>query len=277
MKSVWILASLLLSVSAARAEEGAPCRVFFIPGAFGHKQSGRFLKWEDYFREYRSFFESKGCKVALAEFPPAGTIEERALILTKEAEQFDHAVPGAPMIWIAHSQGGLDARLALNRDVPLPAVRALVTIGTPHQGSKLAEWVVRERDRGGMIYWILRVFAGYDLRRLPFLAELTEGFIKPNESVFKPKDGVRYYSGVASCTTHCHWALRFLTYLAKIPEGDGVIEASSQEFGEVIGRYDLDHISSVGVDDAKRPERMRWLADLWRRLVDDSSKLRETR
>ncbi|MEO6121118.1 MAG: peptidoglycan DD-metalloendopeptidase family protein, partial [Acidimicrobiales bacterium] len=47
------------------------------------------------------------------------------------------AHPGVPIDVIAHSQGGLVARVALGRSAP-PAVRTLVTLATPHNGADLA-------------------------------------------------------------------------------------------------------------------------------------------
>ena len=48
-----------------------------------------------------------------------------------------------PLHVIAHSMGGLDARYAI-RNVPQVAdrVKTLVTIGTPHRGSPVADAVV---------------------------------------------------------------------------------------------------------------------------------------
>ncbi|MFV1990118.1 MAG: peptidoglycan DD-metalloendopeptidase family protein [Acidimicrobiales bacterium] len=56
--------------------------------------------------------------------------------------------PGVPIDVIAHSQGGLVARQAIQESSSLPAtLENLVTMGTPHQGSPLAKTaVVVDRD-----------------------------------------------------------------------------------------------------------------------------------
>jgi hypothetical protein len=49
------------------------------------------------------------------------------------------AQPGVPIDVVAHSQGGVVSRLALEQVPPVPAeVRTLVTLGTPHHGANLA-------------------------------------------------------------------------------------------------------------------------------------------
>jgi len=54
------------------------------------------------------------------------------------------AHPGVPIDVIAHSQGGIVARLALV-DGPPPGVASLVTLGSPHQGADLARIAVENR------------------------------------------------------------------------------------------------------------------------------------
>lgn len=70
------------------------------------------------------------------DLPAAG--DELAELLVRVAE----ARPGVPIDVIAHSQGGVVTRLALDQaatDGTLPAeVDAVVTLGTPHQGADLA-------------------------------------------------------------------------------------------------------------------------------------------
>src|SRR6185436_13317100 len=52
------------------------------------------------------------------------------------------ASPGVPIDVVAHSQGGIVARLALATAPPPATVRHLVTLGTPHGGANLASAAV---------------------------------------------------------------------------------------------------------------------------------------
>lgn len=69
-----------------------------------------------------------------------GSVELRGNQL---AEILRDAMPGEPLHIIAHSMGGLDARHAItNRKDIVTRVKTLVTIGTPHLGSEVADAVV---------------------------------------------------------------------------------------------------------------------------------------
>ncbi|MGK5083753.1 hypothetical protein WDW37_10660 [Bdellovibrionota bacterium FG-1] len=245
-----------------------PCRIFFVPGAFGEGTSSLFLAKSAYFSEYRSFFEAKGCAVKTASFPPDASIEERALVLKDQLGRFLQTGAGKAVL-IAHSQGALDARFAL-RTLGVVQVEALISVGAPHLGTPVAEWAVDHRDRGSFLYWFFRVFAGYDLRALSFVDEMTPRFLKKFHSRFEKQAGVRYASAQGVCQTHCHWALVALSsWINKgigQGHGDGIVSKESQLFGDDLGQYDLDHISEVGNDSLSRNERTRLLEQIWKYL-----------
>jgi pimeloyl-ACP methyl ester carboxylesterase len=242
------------------------CNVLLVPGAFGSGSSSQFLKSEDYFAEYDAFFKSKNCEVLHVQFIENATIESRALMLRDQASQFLKKVNGTELVIIAHSQGGLDARFAIST-VKMPGVRSLVTIGTPHRGTPLADWVIKEKTSKSALYWTLKIFAQYDLADLPFAGEMTESFLKRFEDKFKNDPSVQYASAVGSCESDCHWAFKLLKFVSGIDllgdQGDGIIPASSQAFGEDLGHYNLDHISEVGIDEKKKEERARLLNSVW--------------
>jgi pimeloyl-ACP methyl ester carboxylesterase len=255
------LASALLGAVAGAA---ALCRVMLVPGAFGDGTSSLFIERDEYFADYRAFFEAKRCEVKKAEFPPDATIEERALILKDQAGRFSRGGKG-PLTLVAHSQGGLDARFAL-KTLGLSRVGILVTIGTPHSGAKLGKWVLEHRSRGSLLYWLLRIFARYDLRELSFAGEMTPEFLQKFLSRFEAVPGVRYASAQGVCRTGCHRSLTLLSKWVGIGAGDGLVEGSSQLWGDDLGVYDLDHIDEVGASLEKRQERGRFLQAAWKYL-----------
>jgi hypothetical protein len=71
-----------------------------------------------------------------------GDLREAGSRLARLLEAVALAEPGVPIDVVAHSQGGVVARLALReadgRGRLPPAVRTLVTLGSPHQGADLA-------------------------------------------------------------------------------------------------------------------------------------------
>ena len=102
-----------------------------------------------YFRNVRTFLAANGFhNVVNTNVDFAGSVERRAGELK---QQIEHLLPGAEKIHIiAHSMGGLDARLMIAEMGMAERVASLTTIGTPHLGTSLADHVI---DHGGNL-WI---------------------------------------------------------------------------------------------------------------------------
>ena len=69
--------------------------------------------------------------------PVFGSIDDFAGQLCELLERVDRENPGQPATIVGHSMGGLVARASL-RAAPEAPVRAVVTLATPHQGTRLA-------------------------------------------------------------------------------------------------------------------------------------------
>lgn len=259
---------LFLALSASTRAAHAGCKILLVPGAFGSGASDRFLKSADYFADYEKFFQAQGCEISRVLFMENARVELRGIMLRDQARRFLAKYPGEKATIIAHSEGGIDARFAI-KTLGLENISSVVTIGTPHNGTTLADWVIHHRDAGSPLYWLVRVFGRYDLRELPFVGEMTSSFMDRQKDKFDVVPGVKYGAAQGVCQTHCNWALKLLgfvsgTHLVGGPDtGDGIIPASSQKFGEDLGSYDLDHISEVNVDPDKSSERQRMLQSIW--------------
>lgn len=88
------------------------------------------------------------------------------LPLRVQADQFTAALrylqdfyPNEPLIIVGHSLGGLTARLALVKNNP-NQVKALITIATPHLGTRLAEYGMQELNDNIFSQWAKRMFGG---------------------------------------------------------------------------------------------------------------------
>jgi hypothetical protein len=251
------LVRLLVLLLAAQTGWAGDCRIVLAPGAFAAKSVAAkwFLSPEDYFADYRRAFEAAGCEVRTIEFPPDATIEVRGMVLRDQVERW--VKESGSVSIVAHSQAGMDARYAL-KSLELRGVRVLVTIGTPHEGTPLADWVVENRERRSLLYWIMRL-VGYDLRALSFAGEFRPEFLTEKKKYFEQIEGVRYASAVANCRRRCHLGLRLVEWWTGVGDGDGLVPDWSQRFGEDLGEFDLDHISSVDRDPEKATERRRLL------------------
>ncbi len=83
--------------------------------------------------------------VSTSQYGPAdtfGDIAEAGARLRQLLEELRRTHPGVPVDIVAHSQGGLVARMALEEgddlDPRVPRIEHLVTLGTPHHGADLA-------------------------------------------------------------------------------------------------------------------------------------------
>src|SRR6266481_4663145 len=88
-----------------------------------------------YFRGIGTHLEKLGAQVYSPRVPPASSIPARAQRLA----DLIRALPEPRVNIVAHSMGGLDARYAISRLGLAPRVASLTTIGTPHQGTPLAD------------------------------------------------------------------------------------------------------------------------------------------
>jgi triacylglycerol lipase len=106
-------------------------------GGFTRLGVGR-LTLTTYFRGLPEALQAAGNRVLLTRVPPIAGVEKRAQRL---GAQIARAFGDEPVHLIAHSLGGLDARRLLADRHWHRRVLSLTTIGTPHLGSALADFV----------------------------------------------------------------------------------------------------------------------------------------
>jgi triacylglycerol lipase len=92
-----------------------------------------------YFNGVADHFRQQHHDVMESDTKPIGTVALRAKELHDQIVRHFGAAPGEKLIIIAHSMGGLDARLMLHTFPELAKhVRSLTCIATPHRGSPVA-------------------------------------------------------------------------------------------------------------------------------------------
>ena len=155
-----------------------PHHVLLVPGFFGFTGTGDFA----YFDHVRDALAEAGPhtgldgEIRLVRTDPTGSLRRRA---ARVAEAIGEVLdgPGGEVSLVCHSSGGLDARLALTPKVSLPtevdvercarAVRAVLTVATPHQGTPTAHFF--NNLLGQQLLRLLSISTMYSLRagRLP--------------------------------------------------------------------------------------------------------------
>ncbi len=221
--------------------ETGPLPVVLVHGLFGFDRIGVPGVRLHYFRGIVNHLERAGCHAHAVRLPAAASVPDRAKILADKIA----ALPHRRVDIIAHSLGGLDARYALAHLGLASKVRALVTIGTPHRGTPLADLAV-----GGPIGIARKAIAafGMPLHALDWLS--TSALARFNEQV-RDVAGVRYacvVGGIREPGTPISLALAPVhAYLRRVAgPNDGLVPIASQYWGETLVEIEADHFEQVG-------------------------------
>ncbi len=223
------------------AERGPPLPVVLVHGLYGFDRLGVPGARIEYFRGIAAHLETLGCHAHAVRLPRAKSVPARAEKLAQAIE----ALPHARIDLIAHSLGGLDARYALAHLGLARRVRALVTIGTPHHGTPLADLVLK--GPVGWAHGILRA-VGLPTEAIAWLG--TEALERFNREV-RDVPGVRYacvVGGVRRPDTPVPLPLvPAHAYLRRAAgANDGLVPISSQYWGETLAEIEADHFAQVG-------------------------------
>ena len=184
-----------------------------------------------YFRNVERALRADGIAPLIPPVPPAASIAGRAEALARILD----ARGDASFVLFGHSMGGLDARyLAAHLD-PDRRVKAVITVGTPHRGSPVAQ---RFLDETGWRYkWAGRHW-------LPALRDLDPA-IREREPIPDRPD-VRYESYAARRPANgIPWWLRAVTGPVE-GENDGMVSVASARWGRAHDVLTADHFELVG-------------------------------
>lgn len=215
--------------------------VVMLHGILGFDKIGLWGVEQEYFRGVWRYLELLGATVSYPRVPMVGSVPNRAAALAEHVR----ALPQAPVIVVAHSMGGLDARYAIQKLGLDEHIIALVTVGTPHRGTSLADLSLSTIPR--LFRWIFsRIGLG-----TPAVDALTRFSTERFNQEIPNSERVAYFSVVAGASG---WTLLFnpalwLSYFfIRRREGpnDGLVSTASQRWGTVLDEIDADHWSQIG-------------------------------
>ena len=253
--ALWLVAALALAAAAWPRRDAAPPDtigapaivrraqrpgVVLVHGLMGFDQLGIGPTRVDYFRGVAQAFEAAGLEVITARLAPLAGVPERAAQLARAVETQPHD----RLVIIGHSMGGLDARWAIAREGLAARTAALVTIGTPHRGTPIADLLAtRPLDRARKV--MARLGLSSDA-----IDWLTTGRLELLNRELGDVAGVRYASVITATADRArvHPLLRAThAYLARAHgPSDGLVPRSSQLWGEVLAEEELDHWAQIG-------------------------------
>jgi triacylglycerol lipase len=222
-------------------ERGPPLPVVLVHGLFGFDRIGVPGARFDYFRGIARHLDGLGCHAHAVRLPASASVPDRARELVAAID----ALPHERIDLIAHSLGGLDARYALTHLGLARRVRSLVTVGTPHRGTPLADLAL-----DGPLGMARRIVAalGVPLEALEWLG--TEALAAFNAQVVDVP-GVRYACVVGGMHRDDSVIPLALVpahaYLRRVAgPNDGLVPVASQYWGETLAEIEADHFAQIG-------------------------------
>lgn len=249
---------LLRRVRLAKGRVHPRYPVLLVHGLFGFDELTVRSMRQEYFRGLVPRLEAAGAVVHRPRLPPVSAVRQRAAELARHIEEL-----GASRVnLVAHSMGGLDARFAIAALGLEKQVASLVTLGTPHRGTPIADLGTRLVGDKLLLRPILGACgvgldAFYDLT-----CARTAAF---NEEVLD-RAGIFYGSVVGRADRRGLHPLLVPTHrlLSRAGANDGVVPAASQAWGEVLFEVEADHWAQVGW--SKRFDAAALYVDLLREL-----------
>lgn len=217
--------------------------VVFVHGFMGFNEIRLPCKRVTYFRGVKNALTDIGVNCYFPQLPAGGSISDRAKVLAA----FLNTISEQKIILIAHSMGGLDSRYVISRLDPAHRISRLITIGTPHRGSAMAEWVLKTpRLINTLARWLGR--SGLeDLRR-----DTCNRF---NATVPNRTD-VEYFSYAALRPINeipllfRRWARVMATEEGS--DNDSQVSVDSAKWGEFKGTLVADHLELLGWNLSRR-------------------------
>jgi len=259
--------------------QGAPFPIILAHGMAGFERIGPL----NYFFNVATDLRSRGEVVFESQVSPYDSSSVRGSELAQFVDETLRATSACKVNIIAHSQGGLDARYLISSLHYGDRVAALVTVGTPHQGTPVADVVLGLVTPSGftaaVVNDILLGVQGLTSNDTgnpnvkANLAQLATASIK-QWNLENPDDlRVKYYSvagrsSLASGATECAggvWpnpkGVDLLNPLLSVPAtvfpffspnplvpipNDGLVPVTSARWGRFLGCVPADHFDEVG-------------------------------
>ena len=205
-----------------------------------------------YFKRIRAALHEAGFSAHHTLVDWAGPVEKRARKLGCEVDSVLALTGRAKVHIIAHSMGGLDARWMIAKLGYAAKVCSLTTIGTPHHGTPVADWLVANRKTARrIITWLQRM--GLDVTGLYDLT--TEASAARNEQLapLEADNGVAYRTWGGQVEFWPAFAYLkpkhlLLKYVYDEPLNDGLVPLHSARWKHEFfqGALPWDHLNLIG-------------------------------
>ncbi len=180
----------------------------------------------------------RGIDLEVVRAPVTGTIAERAQRTAAALE----ASRAERIVVVGHSMGGLDARYAIRHHDPARRVTDLVTLGTPHRGTLIADLFHRLQPR--MPAALRRIDRGG-------LEDLTRSAARRFNELVPDRSDVRYHAICGRVSPSAvPLPLRSFSRRLQSHEGDNdsLVSVRSARWGATTVVDDADHWALIGLE-----------------------------
>lgn len=227
-----------------------PSTIVLAHGLFGFGNlSANLPSLVNYFNGVASHLRRGGHTVIEPQVNPIGSVQQRGDQLASAI--LSQTGPGDRVHVIAHSMGGLDARHAItNRKDVVQRIATLVTIGTPHRGSPVADAVANPADP---LFAHIPTFLVRQLEaNLGALHDLTTPVCTQFDDNTPDVAGVRYIevAGDASQGGHELFLFQLAAVIGKLTGqvNDGVVTKASalRQGHQHLDDWPVDHAGEIG-------------------------------
>ncbi|HUB27221.1 MAG TPA: hypothetical protein VL992_17485 [Tepidisphaeraceae bacterium] len=238
-------------------------------GLFGHGDF-RFGPWRlSYFGGVERAIVERGYPVIVGNVHPTAGIARRARQLKESilSRLSETGHRGQPVVIIAHSLGGLDARYMITHLGMADRVRALVTISSPHRGSSFADWAVANV---GKRYGGLRLMNVLNID-VQAIVDLTRESCRKFNEITPDMPQVKYYSISAESSAdevpafgrHSHRVI-----MAEEGANDGLVSVASAKWAEHLETWSADHWLCINSPMSPRRRQTERIVGGWMRVID---------
>jgi triacylglycerol lipase len=188
----------------------------------------------------RDFLQERGLRALFPQVAPTGGVTDRARQLHDQIIRWTDE----PINIIAHSMGGLDARYLITHLGMADRVASLTTIATPHHGTCLVEWFLKNIHQRVPLLLALKALGFNADGFRDVLPSACQEFNRTTPDI--PQ--VRYFSyGGSVSLAHISPVLRRPWQMITAVEGpnDGMVSEKSAHWGEYLGTLHADHFAQT--------------------------------
>lgn len=195
-----------------------------------------------YWGKIPSSLEKKGAKVFTGKQQAYGTIKSNAEQLRVRVEEILKITGSDKVNIIAHSRGGLEARYMISMLGMEDKVASLTTLATPHQGSTMADFIIRHAADKQLLGVVLDLYAKIigdtNPESLNAGIELTTARMKQFNKTVINSESVYYQSYACAIDGNFFnpfWKAMYKIIAEKEGANDGLVSVSSAKWGNFRG------------------------------------------